>query len=876
MKAKATKKLVASLVAIVLSFATLVGTTFAWFTDSTSSNGNIIASGNLDVNAYWMEAVKDPNNAENWIQFNGEPIFNYSNWEPGYVEAKHLKVTNEGSLAFKYSIVIQPNGPVSELADVISVYYFANATKLNAREEIENGVMVGTLADLIADPDGATHGILLPLGEQAIKENEKVGESSITIALKMEEEIGDEYQGLSIGTDFDIVVYAAQYDYENDSFGNDFDNDVPYGTYIEINEGENLLTELASAEANKPVTIKLNCDVEWVTDAHHNENDITLASSIVIDGNGHTITATGSGVTPLGDNDAPMTLKNVRIVDESVSYAENSWEFTYLELGGSKLTCENVIFADEIQTGTNATFTNCSFESNEENVYAVWVESGSATFENCKVTGYRGVKMHEEYGTEISSVIVNNCTFNSISKKPGIAIGDLNADTTISITGCTFADTQAGDQGMYSYETDTDVATFNFIYTGNVVAKYAESTSDLNNAIKNGENVVLGGGEYTLPTLNGKDGLTIQGSDDGSTVIGGENASTGFGGNFGKNTTIKNVTFAGSTNGVRYSYAQGGISIFENCTFAGDSTYGFHIDQSNGATFIFNDCTFSGFNAFAGDLEKVIFNNCTFLFNGKYGHTNIWSTAEFNNCKFGDKASVSPSGNNAHLYFNGVEESYHHEFVGSAESLFTFAKSVNEGGDAWMNQKVLLIADIDLENKAWTPIGQTGATEFKGIFDGQNYTIKNLNVDNSDKTDEHTSSGLFGWAESNVTIMNVKIDGATVKGNHNVAVIVGYTYSGKISNCHVTNAEIICTHANNDACGDKCGLIVGYAGDESRITDCSASDSSVKAGRDAGQLVGCGYNVSVSNCVATNVTVENIEGCTGANINETIIGRVIK
>lgn len=213
--------------------------------------------------------------------------------------------------------------------------------------------------------------------------------------------------------------------------------------------------------------------------------------------------------------------------------------------------------------------------------------------------------------------------------------------------------------------------------------------------------------------------------------------------------------------------------------------------------------------------------------------------------------------------------------INNAAELAGFAKSVNVDGNKYSGKTVMLNADIDLENCPWTPIGQTGATEFRGVFDGQGYTIYNLNIDSSAHTDEHYSSGLFGWAESGVTIKNVKVDGATVKGNHNVAVICGYTYSGKISNCHVTNANIVCTHANDDACGDKCGLIAGYAGDESRFTDCSGSDSTVKAGRDAGQLIGCGYNVSVSNCTATNVTVTAGGDCTGANINAAIIGRVM-
>ena len=94
MKTRGIKTLVASLIAIAICFTMLVGTTFAWFTDSTASNNNIIASGNLDVNAYWMEGNQDPTDDSNWVEFDGSPIFNYSNWEPGYVEAKHIKISS--------------------------------------------------------------------------------------------------------------------------------------------------------------------------------------------------------------------------------------------------------------------------------------------------------------------------------------------------------------------------------------------------------------------------------------------------------------------------------------------------------------------------------------------------------------------------------------------------------------------------------------------------------------------------------------------------------------------------------------------------------------------------------------------------------------
>lgn len=871
-KTRSTKSaLISSALALFLCFAMLLGTTFAWFTDSATSANNIIQSGNLDITLEYYDGE--------WKDVNGssEIVAAGALWEPGYTDVVYLRIKNAGSLDLKYQLgvnVVSETPGVNQNGDsyLLSDYiYFDVAEGVDGETAAyatrEDAMAIATESKKISV--GYTKADSLEAGS---------GYVYLAIVVYMPTSVGNvaNHNGTDIPEiNLGINVIATQLASEEDSFDNQYDADAELVTTVVTSEAE-LVAALADAKNGDVIGIKGN--VTWTTGASHGSTPfVTNATYITLCGigEGATFTAVGKGVGPVGIDNGTVIFKNLKIADESVSYKENAWELGYLEFRG-KVVFENCDVVNAIMAeGDSAKFVNCTFNSNADNEYAVWVSNGSATFEGCTFTGARGVKIHEAYGSEVGTVAIYNSRFFNLSKKPGLAIGDLNADTTVIVKHNIFAGTQAGDQGLYSYETDTDVSTFNFVYADNVVADYAGSNDELKNTLQSNATVALPEGEYTLPSMSGKEGITIIGSADGSTVIGGENASTGFGSNFGKNTTIQNVTFAGATNGVRYSYAQGGTSTFDNCTFAGDSTYGFHIDQSKGATFIFNNCTFIGFNAFAGDLEKVVFNNCTFLHNGNYGHTNIWSTAEFNNCTFGDKASVGTRGDNAHIFFNGVEESYLHEYIGTAESLFAFAKSVNEDGDSWTNQAVILVADIDLENAVWTPIGQTGATEFKGIFDGQGYTIKNLNVDSSAKTDEHYSSGLFGWAEANVTIKNVNVDGAKVVGNHNVAVIVGYTYSGIISNCYVTNAEIICSHANDDACGDKCGLIAGYAGDESRISGCSATDSTVKAGRDGGQLIGAGYNVSVSDCVATNVTVLNGGDCTGANLNEAVIGRVL-
>lgn len=217
--------------------------------------------------------------------------------------------------------------------------------------------------------------------------------------------------------------------------------------------------------------------------------------------------------------------------------------------------------------------------------------------------------------------------------------------------------------------------------------------------------------------------------------------------------------------------------------------------------------------------------------------------------------------------------------LSSAEELAGLSVLVNEEGKSFAGKTVTLAADVDLDGNLWTPVGQTGATEFKGVFDGQNHTISNLLIDSSAETGGHYSSGLFGWIESNgqdITVKNLVIDGAEVTGHHNVAVVAGYLEGDSlVENVTVKNAVVTCTLANADANGDKVGGIAGYAAGEVRIKNCTVSDSAIDAGRDAGQVVGAAKTQVVVDCSASNVTVTDNGTGTGANIREELIGRVL-
>ena len=238
----------------------------------------------------------------------------------------------------------------------------------------------------------------------------------------------------------------------------------------------------ANPEKNPVIKVAAGSYVEWTTGAGHGSTpfvgtDNNVTETVTIQGaEGSVLVVKGDGVGQLrAANGAKLIFKDITIVDESVSYAENSWEFGYLEFAGN-LEFDNVTFQNPIQLESadgksplNATFTDCTFISSVDSEYSVWVCDGVSTFSNCKFQGTRGLKMHEAYGSEVTEVMIDACEFGPLSKKPGVAIGTVNADTKVTIKNSSFIGCQAGDQGNYIYETDTDVTTFTFVNQNNTV-----------------------------------------------------------------------------------------------------------------------------------------------------------------------------------------------------------------------------------------------------------------------------------------------------------------------------------------------------------------------------------------------------------------------
>ena len=246
MKLKSKKSaLLMSFTSLLICFAMLVGSTFAWFTDTATTGVNKIVSGNLkvDIVGETGDTHLDTLNFTKAAGAEDEQLL----WEPGcrYL-TEGFRIANKGNLALKWKAQVNKdnivNGKVVDTAkdgvSLLDVIDFYVVTK--ADDGTETAVAIENFTGKLAA---------------------NVGKSE-TYYIKgvMQTTAGNDYQSLTLDG-ISITVYATQDTVENDSFDNQYDKDAPYETVKVSNEKE-LRTALFNAPTDgSGVKIVLQDDI---------------------------------------------------------------------------------------------------------------------------------------------------------------------------------------------------------------------------------------------------------------------------------------------------------------------------------------------------------------------------------------------------------------------------------------------------------------------------------------------------------------------------------------------------------------------------------------------------------------------------------------
>ena len=275
---KQTKRaLLTGTLAIVVCVAMLIGSTFAWFTDTASTAVNKIQAGNLKIEL----AYKNTADGEFAKADANTPVFKEGAlWEPGHVEYVVLRVSNAGSLALKYKLGINivnetgstnVDGKTFNLSDYI-------------RFAVIDGDKAGTDRDALVKAAG--EGAALKTGYTSKEAHLlKTETKTVTLVVWMPSTVGNEANHKTDAAaptiKLGINVYATQYTHENDSFDNTYDKDAKYTLTVDSVDALKIAAQNAKA----------GDEIVLAKDITLSETVRFAASGITFNGNGHTITA---------------------------------------------------------------------------------------------------------------------------------------------------------------------------------------------------------------------------------------------------------------------------------------------------------------------------------------------------------------------------------------------------------------------------------------------------------------------------------------------------------------------------------------------------------------------------------------------------------
>ena len=453
---RATKRaLLTSVTALAMCVVMLVGTTFAWFTDTASTGVNKIQAGNLKMEVTYKNA-ETLNNSLTDTMFEPvtkeTPVFNNNAfWEPGHVEFAVLNVKNIGTLALKYKLGIN----IASETGSTNVY----GNKFELSNYIKFAVIDGDQSNLGRDKlvAAAGEGTKLSKGYTPTEEHLLKGENKIvTLVVWMPTTVGNEAnykvaEGITAPSiDLGINVVATQYTYEKDSFDEKYDEDAAYPVVVSNQEQVN---DAITNAANKKATIVMPANTTFTLDsgiAH--EGDKSRDITFVGDGS-QTIDIHTDAI---GENGYKLNYqRGSTFVFENLNIKGNT--SVYEGIVAKKLTYKNCTLTDmQCLYGEEVEFINCTFNQTANDSYHLWTYGAkNVTFTGCTFNSTSMSKAVLCYTEQNEGTLVrtfNNCTFKAtgVAEKSAIMVNPTaysNVNTYIvNINNCTA--TGYGENGI--------------------------------------------------------------------------------------------------------------------------------------------------------------------------------------------------------------------------------------------------------------------------------------------------------------------------------------------------------------------------------------------------------------------------------------------
>jgi predicted ribosomally synthesized peptide with SipW-like signal peptide len=434
---KSTKRaLMTGALAILMCVAMLIGTTFAWFTDTASTAVNKIQAGNLDVELAYKNSTTG---GEFKKADKSTPVFDSNAlWEPGHVEYVVLKVSNAGSLALKYKLGI------NIASETGSTNVLGNEFKLSdhIRFAVLDGDRTGNSVDRDALVAAATaDSKLIKEGYTAENHLTATGTDNsqkvVTLVVWMPTTVGSEANHKTEVTapsiDLGISVAATQDTVEKDSFDNTYDKDAKY---TEIIPGGKTFTGKETLgvgiTSTKPNAIAVK--------AVGNKADVTILDGTFDGGSG------GNNQCVHAMDGAKVTIKGGTF---TVGGDANGYGNSVIESNGGNIVIEGGFFKTDYQYGGHyyvlnqnnglpgtitvkgGTFVNYDPSTGDDNLGGNFVAPGYTVITEVKANGEKWYTVVSKNNSEGLKNVLANGGELTVSDEIKTNGGDTQADRVV-------------------------------------------------------------------------------------------------------------------------------------------------------------------------------------------------------------------------------------------------------------------------------------------------------------------------------------------------------------------------------------------------------------------------------------------------------------